>query len=171
MCDKIRKILSEQVPSAFTTTEYPGDDNVVYDNSGRYSDVVETFNSFKGKHWNQLTPDVVLLNTSHIPFLTIPAFCFYLPAYLLTIATHTGNIDNLLNTTLYYLTPPESGSQDPESFLRKVECFNTQQREVIKTLISLYICVIYGSKNAQVYQTDSGLMRAISFWGYNETLD
>jgi uncharacterized protein DUF6714 len=168
MCDNIRNILFEQVQIAFTTTEYPGDDNIVYDIYSHYSDVIETLNSFKGKHWSELTPDVVLLNSSHLAFLTTQAFCFYLPTYLLTIASYTGYIDQLLETVLFYLTPPEPGSQDMESFLRRVECFNTQQREVIRTLLSLFVCVTYGSENGKAYQADLDLMRAVTFWGYKE---
>jgi len=168
MCDTMRKILSEQVQVAFAATVYPGDDNIVYDADSQYSDVLETINSFKGKHWSQLTPDVIILNMSHLAFFTVPAFCSYLPAYLLTIATYTGDTDQLLETVLYYLTPPESGSQALESFLRRVECFNPQQKEVFKTVISLFICVVYGSNSGSTYQFDAALMRAIKFWGYKK---
>jgi len=50
MCDNIGKILYEQVQIAFAGTEYPGDDNIVYDSSGRYSDVIQDFR-LMGSGW------------------------------------------------------------------------------------------------------------------------
>ena len=45
----------QDIEAAFSDGVYPGDDNVVYDNSDTYCDVAELKADCHGKHWKELS--------------------------------------------------------------------------------------------------------------------
>jgi hypothetical protein len=46
--------LAEEIREAFANTKYPGDDRIVYDNSGYDMEAVEIANKFRGKKWQEI---------------------------------------------------------------------------------------------------------------------
>lgn len=75
-------VVLEKIASSFEKMPYPGDLNIVYDNSGYHLECVEIQNIFANKHWNELTLETLLAQNSALAFMTPQAFRFYLPAYL-----------------------------------------------------------------------------------------
>jgi hypothetical protein len=94
------KNLIKDVENAFSDTQYPRDDNLVFDNNNNYSDVIETKQDFLGKHWKNLSIDIINHHRDDLPVLTPEAFCFYLPAFLIASISYPIQIIDVLPNNL-----------------------------------------------------------------------
>ena len=75
-------IVLKKLMSSFQLLTYPGDLNLVYDNTGYHLECVDIQQAFVGKHWSELSQETLIKENSALSFLTPVAFRFYLPAYL-----------------------------------------------------------------------------------------
>ncbi len=96
----------EKITYGFQSMTYPGDFNIVYDNSENNLECVEIQQTFVGKHWTELTLETLLEQKSALGFLTPEAFQFYLPAYLSIVIQEFDEVDVLPDNTVFYLTLP-----------------------------------------------------------------
>lgn len=99
-------VVLEKIASSFEKMPYPGDLNIVYDNSGYHLECVEIQNIFANKHWNELTLETLLAQNSALAFMTPQAFRFYLPAYLSIVIREFEEADVLIDNTVFDLTLP-----------------------------------------------------------------
>ncbi len=96
--------LESRIRAAFADSQYPGDDQLtVYDPQGREFD--ETFRLLRGTAWESVDVQEFLSGDTPVPDLTPKAFCYYLPALLITALKEAPDIANLL---VFYFTPSSS---------------------------------------------------------------
>ncbi|WP_312949610.1 DUF6714 family protein [Superficieibacter sp.] len=91
------KSLRELILTAFDSTEYPGDDNIVL---GAYPpnmpDYMAVYNLYNGHKWNSFSDSFFYSHgevQSSIEFLTPKAFLYYLPAFMLHIISDEWSND------------------------------------------------------------------------------
>lgn len=87
--------IAKGIESAFADIPYPGDDNIVERLivDGREMgdpEREEIADAFRGKPWRDLPREVILYHYDSLPFLTLEAFRYYLPAYLITALNEDG---------------------------------------------------------------------------------
>lgn len=99
-------IALEKLTSSFQRLSYPGDLNLVYDNTGNHLECLEIQQAFVAKHWSELTLETLVRENSALSFLTPEAFRFYLPAYLSIVIQEFEKTDVLPEVTVQYLTLP-----------------------------------------------------------------
>jgi hypothetical protein len=75
------ELFIKAVEAAFANVEYPGDDHIVVKTDVVVDDRDTIYDSFKGKHWRDLTMDILIENREHIVFLTPHGYQFFLPAF------------------------------------------------------------------------------------------
>ncbi len=100
------EVVVERITDSFESLEYPGDLNIVYDNTGTHLECMEVQQAFQGKHWCEVTDEVLLRQNAGLFFMTPAAFRFYLPAYLLFVVQAFDQSDVLPETTVQCLTLP-----------------------------------------------------------------
>ena len=149
--------LAKEIENAFQEVTYPGDDNLVYDNSGRYLDVTETAQAFKGRQWKSIPLSVIALHRDSLPFLTSAAFHFFLPAFLLASLLHPVEADTLNDNLIYLLAPPELGDNWKDQVLSIASKVNSKQRAVIISYLKYMM-----EKEPAMYEDDAKV--AIEFW-------
>ncbi|WP_218082522.1 DUF6714 family protein [Anthocerotibacter panamensis] len=96
----------DQLEESFGSLVYPGDEQIVYDNSGHHLECVDVKQTFLGKHWRELSLDTLVYENSALSFFTPLAFQFYLPAYLSAVVKNYDQADVLPSDVVFYLTVP-----------------------------------------------------------------
>jgi hypothetical protein len=96
----------EKITYGFQSMTYPGDFNIVYDNSENNLECVGIQQTFVGKHWTELTLETLVEQKSALGFMTPEAFRFYLPAYMSIVLQEFEETDVLPDNTVFYLTLP-----------------------------------------------------------------
>ena len=117
--------LASYVRWAFDDVPYPGDMNIVYDNSDYYPDVAETAEGFRGKDWRDM--DASFLSNEYCESLldlTPKAVQYYLPAYLLVSLESYEDADIVTDYTYYFLCPCKGATTD---FRERFKYFNERQ--------------------------------------------
>jgi hypothetical protein len=125
--DKLRK----HIEAAFAETNYPGDALLVYDNSGHHLECNEVAAAFRGKHWKEISLEILRYHSAGIVFLTPEAYRFYLPAYLLAAVMHYNQADTIPDSVVFSLIPP-ADANDFQAYQRRIEGFTPAQRQAIK---------------------------------------
>jgi hypothetical protein len=124
--------LLQGIENVFSNLEYPGDENLVYDNSDKYVDVAETKVNFCGKHWRELSIDTINYHRDDLPFFTPEAFCFYLPAFLIaSVSFPIEVIDVLPDNLMLVLTPDRENHETDAKLTTIVNRLTPQQKMVI----------------------------------------
>jgi hypothetical protein len=87
--------LSKHVEQVFDDVEYPGDDNLVYDQSGEHMECNEIAAKFQRQHWRDL--DVITLRSeaAALFFFSERAYVYFLPAYLKTAILDPEEADTI----------------------------------------------------------------------------
>ena len=126
--------LQKLIEAAFAETNYPGDTQLVDDNSGYHLECNEVAAAFRGKHWKEVPLETLRYHSAGIFFLTPEAYRFYLPAYLLAAVLHYDQVDTLPDSVVFSLIPP-SDARDVEAYRQRVEGFTATQRQVIRCFL------------------------------------
>ncbi len=100
------EVVVKKINESFQSLEYPGDLNIVYDNTGNHLECMEVQEAFRGKHWSEVNHEVLLRQKAGLFFMTPAAFRFYFPAYLLFVVQAFDQSDALPETTVQCLTLP-----------------------------------------------------------------
>ncbi|GAA3508393.1 hypothetical protein GCM10022393_19380 [Aquimarina addita] len=95
-----------KIKQAFDLEKYPGDDKLVYDNSGKHLECLETKELFKNKKWNDLPNTFLLEASTSLNFFSKESFKYYLPAYLIFSLENYEESDDIPNNLVYLLTLP-----------------------------------------------------------------
>ncbi|MGB7520529.1 MAG: DUF6714 family protein, partial [Spirulinaceae cyanobacterium] len=96
----------EKIENNFGDSLYPGDDNIVYDNSGRCLECLDIEQAFQGKHWKDVPSETIIYQNSALTFFSVEAFRFYLPAYLCVAIEHYYPSDVIPDYIVSNLTLP-----------------------------------------------------------------
>jgi hypothetical protein len=162
MSETDEKRLVQDIENAFTNSSYPGDDNLVYDNTTKYWDVYKTKQDFLGKHWKDLSIDTINNHRDDLPAFTIEAFCFYLPAFLIaSISYPIALIDVLPDNLISNLAPHEDSNYPNENLSTLVEILTSQQKKLVMDFLLWYRDKYVLEELRRFHQN---LERAIRFW-------
>jgi hypothetical protein len=156
--DQMRTNLIERVRAAFADNQYPGDEKLVYDNTGFHADVAESANSFRSQDWKTIPLDVLVSQRDSLSFLTPEAYHYFLPSFIIAILSHDEKLDVLRNNTVYSLYPPSSEEGFRKTFLSTVSNFSKEQKQVITDFLKTY----YEMKD--YFDPNGELKQAIEFW-------
>ncbi len=153
------QMLAQKIRKAFGNLEYPGDENIVYDNSSDYDELVETAQSFRGIHWTEASLETLKTNFERIPFFSDEATRFYLPAYMIATLLHFDEVGSLAWNTVRSLTPYE----DRIERLNHIKTISdAQQKAVIREFLQAYADL---DPDFYEYSEDEGkLDRLLEFW-------
>lgn len=77
--------LIEEITAAFQQEPYPGDENIVYDNTGTHAECEETREAFKGHRWQQVPDEVLSPENSGLSCMSEQGFKYYLPAFMCSL--------------------------------------------------------------------------------------
>ena len=135
------------IESAFAETQYPGDDNLGY--SAQNWDGIAVTRWLKGKKWQEL--DVSTYQTTHaeIPYLTVEAHRYYLPAFM--IAVLKGTSGNISADILMGLSPKYYVGR---SFRAFAEGCTEEQKRAIQRFLQV-LADEYDNRTTEIIETDS----------------
>lgn len=91
---------------SFGNEPYPGDTEIVYDNSGYHIEALTIRESFKPYTWQQLPTEVMHQEQSCLGFLSRTGFKYYLPAFLQFALTDYHKADMIPDNLILSLTLP-----------------------------------------------------------------
>lgn len=115
----------DRISKRFHETAYPGDEHIVYDNSGQILECVDIKAAFHGKAWKKIPWQLLVEQNSGLSFFTPEAFCYYLPAYLVAIVERYDEVDVLPGVVVDHLTLPSA-----HDTLRKIDHFRSHADSV-----------------------------------------
>jgi hypothetical protein len=101
-----KKDLIEQIEEAFKNEKYPGDLNIVFDNTGYDLECVEIRDAFVGKSWNKLHDNFLFEQRGSSDFFSKKGFKYYLPAYMIVAIKKFHDMDTLTDTIISHLILP-----------------------------------------------------------------
>lgn len=101
-------ILLQHIDEAFRAMEYPGDENIVMDNSASDLESQKIKGLLKGHHWRDLPFEVMDQLRTALPFLTPAAYRFFLPAFMAYSVTDFDRADLIPFELVQTLTLPEA---------------------------------------------------------------
>lgn len=129
------KLVEENIRQAFKDSPYPGDSNLV-NIQGRYDfERQEIFESFVGKHWEEVPLDTLKFHHEALCFFKPEAYRFYLPAYLLATAKSYYQADNIPNSVVYGLDVSDMPDNERERFMEIMSGFSDQQKKAILSFL------------------------------------
>jgi hypothetical protein len=87
---KMRQV-EQKIRDAFPSHKYPGDWNIVYDNTSHHLECEDIRKAFQGKLWDTIDAEFLLSwHQSDLTFMSPRGFRYYLPAYLITALDYEG---------------------------------------------------------------------------------
>jgi hypothetical protein len=130
----LEKLIS-QIQEAFADAEYPGDDNLV--TSSEYLANLQIEIDFGGKHWKDVTTNLILSHRLDLHRFTPEAFCFYLPAFLVASlgGEHSGEI---ISHVFWSFDPQQCQGKASNEFSSRVKVLSSKQKAVVKAFVQYY---------------------------------
>ena len=138
------EVLLQKINESFADTTYPGDSNIVYDNTGYHIECNEVAAAFRGKSWDEVPLDVLRYNHEGLFFFTVQGYRYYLPAYLRATVQFYDEAGNIPGTVIFSLSPPATEEPKMDEFHSKMEGFEPNQKRVIKEFLD-FIVEFHGS--------------------------
>lgn len=132
--DLLRRDMAREVEEAFADVPYPGDDKL-FPTPDIYPAVymVETF---RGKHWRDVTPAMVRNHEFELNALSPEAFRFYLPCFMIPVLLDDDALDHLWMTLFSNLAP---GRHDPDFLNEVVSLLDARQKAIVRRYVELYV--------------------------------
>lgn len=152
---KIPREIAREAEEAFAAIPYPGDDRLL--RTETYWENDEILEAFQGKHWKELSPEVLFKQSDNLGALSPEAFRFYLPACMIGALLHHEETDRLLQNVFYDFTPPPSKGEQMDWFCTRIAPLDARQKEVVRRYVEFYV-QIEGSLEMP------GHDRALLFW-------
>lgn len=153
--DQVAREIASEVEEAFATVPYPGDDRIV--GSSTHWESPDVLEAFRGKHWREVSLDVLFTYRMSLGQLTPEAFHFYLPACLLASLRYSEAVDTLRENLFSWLTPPEEEGYRAGWFASRVSLFDAPQKAAIRRFVELYV-------ETERSYPDPDRERALAFW-------
>ena len=131
-------IVKAKIAGAFDFTPYPGDENLVTDQSGYNPEASEIEGAFRGKDWKDISVETILKLKAALPLFTPAAFRYYLPAYMIACVDSYYDVDVALDSVFFNLTPPKSRrGWEWDLFWVRAQQFNKKERDAISSFLEL----------------------------------
>jgi Family of unknown function (DUF6714) len=135
------------IEDTFTQTPYPGDDKVAaYARYGR-----SIADAFRGKHWSEITLDVLRQHRWEIFLLMPETFRYYVPSFMLATLLNFDDVDTLPDNLLFSLTPQREehvhnyfAGELNDYFSRRVAAFNAEEKTAIVEFLEIYATLYPG---------------------------
>jgi len=161
MDENLREKVALKITDAFSTTPYPGDNNIG-DGDPFDGDSVEE--AFRGKHWREISLELLLVHHEKLPFLSPEGFRFYFPAYLIGVLYHFEDLDMYFvpSRIITSLTPP---SQFPNKFLEIAKQFTAQEKDAIHSFLYHFKALFPEESWSYLPSEGQNLEEAIKFCG------
>lgn len=128
--------LVREIEGAFANVEYPGDEKLVYDTSGKHLECVEVADALRGKNWRELSVEELRYSPSNLHFMTPEAVHYYLPAYLRASMLSYDEAGAVPETLLWILkSPPATRTDDQRAFASFADRLTPRQKAVIRSFL------------------------------------
>lgn len=115
------------------------DENIFIESASDIFEIEPVTKSLFYENWHDIPLQVLIDNRNIISYLNLDAFHFYLPAILSAIITHPRQVDTLVDSTIFHLSPSNFESANEYSrFLDRVNIFTQQEIEVIAKFFDSY---------------------------------
>ena len=125
----------EKVEAAFAKVPYPGDNNIVEDSSGIDIESNEIAAAFQGRHWRTIPFGILQKYVAAVSFFTIPAFRYYLPAYIIASINKFYETSDIPVNAIYSFIPPRHDTARCDFYQRRLNAFSVDELEVIKEFL------------------------------------
>jgi hypothetical protein len=140
------------IGAAFADVAYPGDDQLVYDNSGRHLECTQVREVFRGRSWRDLDLETLRRNASALFFFTPAAYRYYLPAFLIAAVRDFERADVIPDTIVCTLKKPKDSGEDAMLFQQRIEGLSEPQRNAVRSFLSHLATTHAGSDPLGDYQ-------------------
>lgn len=133
-----------RINAEFGNTAYPGDEHIVYDNSGTHLECEEIKSALKGRHWHNVPFETLDQLRSALPFLSPEGYRFYLPAFMIiAIIDLRRRADVIPDEVIHTLTLPEASDIDRIRELAKLHpamqpFASDEWEEILKKITATY---------------------------------
>lgn len=98
--------LTGEITAAFQNEPYPGDLNIVYDNSGFHLECIEIREAFKGHLWQEVPDDVLSAERTGLSFMSKEGFKYYLPTFMCSLLRDSSIIEEGISMVVQLLRLP-----------------------------------------------------------------
>jgi hypothetical protein len=161
MDETLRDKIAQEIRAAFSSTPYSGDDNIGGDDP---FDGVLVEQDFKGKHWRDITLEILLKHHNKLPFLSPQGYRYYLPAYLLGVLYHFEDVDlDVLPSKLIRTLSP---NHHQARFLEVTKQFTVEESAAIYSFLSHYKELFPEESWSYLDNEGQELDEAIEYWKY-----
>jgi len=99
--------LKEQIKNAFQDVSYPGDNHITGPSIAPGTELYDIQQVFKGKHWLDITGNILSTQSDSIFFLSVEGYHFYLPGFMLACIDDFEEMKNIAGQLIHTLTPPK----------------------------------------------------------------
>jgi len=99
--------LISAIAAAFASVPYPGDENIVADDSPADLETSRVKNRLQGRHWREVSGETIEQLQSALPLLTAAAYRFYLPAFMTFALLAPGRSGSVRDELVRTLTRPD----------------------------------------------------------------
>jgi hypothetical protein len=138
----------KQISEAFLNSQYPGDNNLVYDNNCMHDECLTIKKIFTGKKWEKITlRDLQQLYFSFFTFCSIQAYHYYLPAFMVISLENYSEFDSKVMDMVLLdgLIPPSKDCKPRKKWQYDiVDGFTERQKKAITTFLE---CIVDYYKN------------------------
>ena len=100
--DQIIKVIID----AFKDEKYPGDSNIVYDNSGTHLECEQVKEAFTGQLWEKLHENFLFENRTALSFFSKEGFKYFIPAFMIFSAKKFHEADDTPDILIGEFTLP-----------------------------------------------------------------
>jgi uncharacterized protein DUF6714 len=101
-----------RINGVFGRMPYPGDEHIVYDNSGAHLECEEIKSALKGRHWRDVSFETLDELRSALSFLSPAGYRFYLPAFMVLSIVDFQRADVIPDVVIRSLTLPRASDVD-----------------------------------------------------------
>ena len=98
--------ITAEVTAAFKNEPYPGDANLVYDNTGFHLACIKVRDAFKSHLWQEMPDDVLSTERTALSFMSKEGFKYYLPAFMCSLLKDNSVVDKGISLVVRMLKLP-----------------------------------------------------------------
>lgn len=157
--EEVSQKIVRQIEEAFADTPYPGDSNIGW---GCGWEGKEFERVLRGKHWKELSLEIIFTHRDELPCTTPEGFRFYLPAFMLATLLHYDEIDTLSGNLISSLSPDNGDLY--EHSLKHLSKFARDEQVAILAFLKSYLKLHPGDYGLDSPVYGPILEKGIEFW-------
>lgn len=162
--EDLRTQTGQLIESTFASTPYPGDDKVAaYARYGR-----SIADDLRGKHWSEVSLEVLRQHRWEIFLLTPVTFRYYAPVFMMAALFHHPELEAFADNLIFSLTPKREehinnyfAGDYSDYFSRRVAAFSPEERATILSFLQTF-SELYPNEHL-LYDVDL-VGTTIAFW-------